>query len=186
MSDAGRVQRESALRAAVLAGDVQAWQALYAGACAALYAYALWRCGGRADAADDVVQETWLIAVRRIKQFAPDRAAFSDWLRGIAANIVRNLLRMRRRRAPPAVLNGDVAHPGCDSDMAERIAEALAALPDHYEFVLRAKYVDRLTVAEIATLQSESVKAIESLLGRARQAFRKEFGDLASAVRNAT
>ena len=36
-------------------------------------------------------------------------------------------------------------------EKAERVATALAELPDHYEAVLRAKYLDRLTVEAIAT-----------------------------------
>ena len=55
------------------------------------------------------------------------------------------------------------------------MAEALAALPDHYEAVLRAKYLDRQTVDEIAAGRGESAKAVESLLGRARQAFREAY-----------
>jgi RNA polymerase sigma-70 factor (ECF subfamily) len=60
--------------------------------------------------------------------------------------------------------------------MAERVAEALAGLPDRYEQVLRAKYLDRLTVDQIAAGWGETPKAIESLLTRARQAFREAYG----------
>jgi DNA-directed RNA polymerase specialized sigma24 family protein len=42
--------------------------------------------------------------------------------------------------------------------------------------VLRAKYVDQKSVAEIAREQGENSKAIESLLTRARCAFRDAFG----------
>jgi RNA polymerase sigma-70 factor (ECF subfamily) len=55
------------------------------------------------------------------------------------------------------------------------VAVALAALPDHYESVLRAKYLDRLTVEAIALQRGDSQKAIESLLSRARQAFREAY-----------
>jgi RNA polymerase sigma-70 factor (ECF subfamily) len=60
-------------------------------------------------------------------------------------------------------------------DRAERVARAFAALPDHYEAVLRAKYFDRMTVDEIAAARSETPKAVESLLSRARQAFREAY-----------
>ena len=58
-----RVQRERSLRRAVLTGDEQAWRTLYDEAFAGLHAYALWRCGGLRDLADEVTQETWLTAV---------------------------------------------------------------------------------------------------------------------------
>jgi RNA polymerase sigma-70 factor (ECF subfamily) len=55
------------------------------------------------------------------------------------------------------------------------VAHALAALPHHYEAVLRAKYLDGLSVQAIAESSGNSPKAVESLLSRARQAFREAF-----------
>jgi RNA polymerase sigma-70 factor (ECF subfamily) len=60
-------------------------------------------------------------------------------------------------------------------EKAERVAVALAALPEHYEALLRAKYLDQMTVAQIADMRGESGKAVESLLTRARQAFREAY-----------
>jgi len=175
MNDAGRVQRETVWRAAVLSGDANAWRAWHSETFAALYAYALWRCGGRNELADEVVQEAWLIAVRRIAEFQPARASFLTWLRAIVGNVIRNQLRQKRRRTPTVSLNGTHAISASSADRGERITETLASLPEHYETVLRAKYVDGCTVEEIARERSESPKAIESLLTRARQAFREAF-----------
>src|SRR5205807_9855131 len=86
------------LRRAVLAGDEQAWRAWYDEAFAGLSAYVRWRCGGLRDTADEIVQETWLTAVKRIRQFDPEHAAFHAWLRGIAANLLRNHFRKEDRR----------------------------------------------------------------------------------------
>jgi len=171
-----RVGRERGLRAAVLAGDEQAWQEWYGRSFDGLYAYVSWRCGGRREAAEDVVQETWLTAVRRIRAFEPQRGTFANWLRGIAANILRNRFRLRHA-ARHASLNGQEIETGRDSstERSERIAAALAALPEHYEAVLRSKYQDEQSVAEIADARGETPKAVESLLTRARQAFREVF-----------
>ncbi len=172
---AGGPEHEHGLHRAVLAGDERAWQAWYDTAFDGLYAYVLWRCAGLRDAADDVVQETWLTAVRRIRSFDPDRGPFAAWLRGIAANLLRN----RFRKARPPSVRLEIELPVTDDaarrDRAERVAEALARLPEHYEAVLRAKYVDRLSVNEIAAGRGESAKAVESLLTRAREAFRAEY-----------
>ena len=54
-----------------------------------LHAVATRMLGSSAEA-DDVVQETWLTAVRRIRAFDPERGPFAAWLRGIAANVLRN------------------------------------------------------------------------------------------------
>jgi DNA-directed RNA polymerase specialized sigma24 family protein len=63
--------RERGLQRAVLAGDEQAWKILYDEAFAGLYGYVLWRCGGLRDPTDEVVQETWLTAVRRFAVVRP-------------------------------------------------------------------------------------------------------------------
>jgi RNA polymerase sigma-70 factor (ECF subfamily) len=168
---------EGVLRQAVLAGDERAWQALYDGAFEPLHAYVAWRCGGRADWADDLVQETWMIAVRRLASFDPEKGPFAQWLRGIAANLLRNHFRLRRPATGqglpdrPAPFDADASHV----DQADRIGAVLAQLPALYEDILRSKYLDQRTVAEIASDSGQSVKAIESLLTRAREAFRAAF-----------
>ncbi len=172
---AGDRAMERGLWNAVRAGDEQAWRLWYEAACEPLYAYVLWRCAGLRDVADEIVQETWLTAVRRLGEFDPDRASFVTWLRGIAGNLARNHFRKEKHRATEPL--GDL--PARDDrerrEQAERIAQALAALPAHYEAVLRAKYLDQESVADIAAAQGESIKAIESLLTRARQALREMF-----------
>src|SRR5207245_11682884 len=132
--------------------------------------------------ADDVVEETWLTASRRMRAVDPDQGSFAEWLRGIAANLLRNQLRKKR---PVPSLNGQPAalaraqSSGSDDrrerDRAEQIALALSRLPERYEAALRAKYLDQQSVAQMAEAWSESPKAVESLLTRAREAFRQEY-----------
>src|SRR5262245_27098102 len=100
MPETDRVWHERALRGAVLAGDERAWQTWYDQSFADLYAYVSWRCGGLRDLADEMVQETWLVAVGRVRHFDAERASFAAWLRGIAANVIRNHLRGKRRARP--------------------------------------------------------------------------------------
>lgn len=168
-----RVERERELRRAVLSGEEFAWRTLYDEAFAALYAYALWRCGGMRDRADEVTQETWLTAVRRMRTFDPSAGSFASWLRGIAANVLRNHFRRDQRRMKP--LESEPLADTASREQAERIAETLATLPPHYEAVLRMKYLEGRSIAAIAEERSESPKAIESLLTRAREAFRQAY-----------
>jgi RNA polymerase sigma-70 factor, ECF subfamily len=176
----GDTWRERALRDAVLAGDAESWRQWFDAHFERLASYIHWRCGGLRDLTDDVLQETWLVAVRRLSSFDPARGAFFDWLCGIASNAARSAIRTRvRQKARVRSLVPGDDKPAADtaeaSEKAECVAAALAALPDHYEAVLRAKYLDRLTVDEIAIARGESPKAVESLLSRARQAFREEY-----------
>jgi RNA polymerase sigma-70 factor, ECF subfamily len=180
MQPGQRVQAEEALRAGVLAGDAAAWRTLYDGAYAELWTYVVWRSAGLRDLAEEVTQETWLVAVRRIGDFDPRRARFASWLRGIAAHVLANHLRSRRRHPEQSL--SDSAEPVQDDgdrrDEAELVVQALADLPERFEAVLRAKYLDLMSVEAIALEWNETPKAIESLLTRARQAFRVSFEKL--------
>ena len=176
------MQYDRLTRAAVLAGDEGAWRTWYDQTYDGLYQYVLWRCGGRHDWADEVVQETWMTAVRRIRRFDPARASFAAWLRGIATNVLRNHVRRhmtRKRHIQPLdgspVVDGSNGRPIEQEERSRRIMRTLATLPDQYEAVLRAKYVDRQTTAQIAEVGGETIKAVESRLGRARAAFRKTY-----------
>jgi RNA polymerase sigma-70 factor, ECF subfamily len=179
MDPLDRVQREELLRVAVLAGNENAWRTWYDETFDELYRYVRWRCGGRKDWADEIVQETWLTAVRRVRRFDPRKGTFLAWLRGIAANLLRNELR-KRRRSPKFQQSseGEIGKtdegesPWEDHRREEEVAAALDALSEREEAVLRAKYLDGMSVAEIAAANGDTPKAVESLLSRARQAFR--------------
>lgn len=177
--DRGReAWRERAIRDAVLGGDTAAWRTWYDEHSCRLAGYVNWRCGGISDLAEDVLQETWLVAIKRLKAFDPGQAPFAAWLRGIAANAVRNALRSRRRnRVHPLEATSEPAAPcrAVAREKAERVAEALAAINPLYEVVLRAKYLEKQTVDEMAAALGESSKTIESRLTRARQAFREVY-----------
>lgn len=175
---------EQALREAVLAGSQAAWRALYERHFAALYGYAFHRAGRDEHRTDEVVQETWLVAVRRIADFDPCRGAFEGWLKGIADHVLHN---QRRRWLRDRSTDGraPVERPGPGADTGaetrELLALALTALPASYQAVLQAKYQEQLTVREIADRLGHTSKAVESLLSRARAAFRQQWNKLNGA-----
>ncbi len=175
-------EEERILRDAVLTGDGRAWEVLYARHFDGLYAFIRRRTEGEVHWTEDVLQESLLIAVRRLGDFDPARGAFGAWLRGIALHVLRNQRRGRERRReretvedPPQKASGAAADPGRDIELAEEIAFALAALPPRYREVLQAKYEAELSVEEIAARCGETRKAVESLLSRARGAFREVY-----------
>lgn len=173
-----RVERERRLRKAVLRGDVEAWQTVYDDAFAEVFSYVEWRCAGLRDLAEDIVQETWLVAVKRLRSFDPEQGSFVGWLCGVAANLLRNHFRSRHG-ATNQTLPERASWHDVDAerrDQAERVARVLAELPERSEAVLRAKYLEQRSVEEIAVLWGTTPKAVESLLSRARQAFREAYG----------
>lgn len=179
MDATDRVWRERGLREAVLAGDEDAWRLWYEESFARLDAYAVWRCGGRRDHADELVQEVWLTAVKRLVSFDPTQGSFVGWLRGIAAQLARNYFRREQRRVFQPLSLREVEDGAIETarreEQSEQVARALTQLPDHYEAVLRAKYLDGLDVAAIAVARQTTAKAVESLLSRAREAFREAY-----------
>ena len=165
---------DAAIRAAVVAGDTAAWAAWLDGAYPRVERYVRWRCGGPGELADEVLQDTWLTAARTVLRFDPSRAGFAGWVCGVAANVLRNTLRGRRRRAKRET--SLEVEPACGAREAdEAVAVALASLPPHYEQALRAKYLDGASVVDVGADLGLSEAAAESLLARARQAFKAAY-----------
>jgi RNA polymerase sigma-70 factor (ECF subfamily) len=184
MDEAPDIADEGALRTAVLRGDAEAWRALYRRAFPSVWAFVAARTHPDAGASEEVAQETWMIAVRLVARFDPARAPFEAWVKGIAANVLRNRWRAgRRERAAlprePAALGDLAARPDLP-DAAEpggRATLALTSLPWAYQQVLRAKYEEGLPVVAIAERLGRSAKSVESMLTRAREALRRAVAD---------
>lgn len=172
--------QEQALREAVLAGSEAAWRALYESHFDPLYGFVWHRTQRNSHRTDEVVQETWLVAVRRIADFDPIQGTFEAWLKGIASNVLKNHRRRWQRDKRTQSLDG--AEPPSpttvDCETGELMALALTALPARYQVVLRAKYEERLSVSEIGRRQGTTPKAVESMLSRAREALRHAYENL--------
>ncbi len=181
MEPESRQWEERVLHAAVLSGDEAAWRVLYERHFDALFAHVFARVGSDPDRTQETVQECWMTAVRRIRSFDPGRGSFGHWLRGIADRVLLGQRRRwaRRRRLAGASLGvPEAVSTNASWEAAERVAWVFAALPEDYVAVLRAKYEEQLPVAEIAKTWGRSAKAVESLLSRARDAFRKNWSAL--------
>lgn len=93
---------------------------------------------------------------------------------------VRSAGSAAERELQPAAGYCPQAPPGPESaligrESALRVHAALDLLPPRYADALEWKYVDGLPVAEIAARLRLSPKAAESMLGRARAAFRRHY-----------
>lgn len=184
MTDRQAIER--GLREAVLAGDETAWKALYDSCCERLFAYVYFRTGRDRLRAEELFQDCWETAVRRIDRLDPELGSFEQWMRGIADWLVLNAQRKwwRRSRWRASYVPDWVDRAAEDSGalaVAEQTTLALMALPERYRKALQAKYEEQLPVAEIAARWRESPKAVESLLSRARAAFREAYLKLEAA-----
>ncbi len=131
--------------------------------------------------AADVAQETFVRVHRHRARWRPG-ARFSTWMFHIALNLARDRRRWWRLRRHESMdtacgLPADgTDSPVAAAERAERVAEvraAIAALPGHLRSVVILSEYERLSQAEIATIEGITVKAVETRLARAREKLRK-------------
>lgn len=157
-------------------GSEQAWRQLFDRHFDAVYRFSLVLTGGRHDLAEELTQQVFVTAARRIHRFDPGRAAFRAWLFGVAKNrhlAIRTGEQRRKRHEESSAKGRSETVTAGDPDF--RVHEALARLPSHYRIVLDEKYLRGLSMNEIAANNGASVEAIESLLRRARAGFAHEY-----------
>ncbi|MDX9975394.1 MAG: RNA polymerase sigma factor, partial [FCB group bacterium] len=123
---------EQGLRSAVLAGNELAWRTLYDRHFDPLFAYVYARTRDP-HRTEDLVQETWTTAVRRIASFDAARGPFGAWLRGIADRLLLNERRRWARRQRLQETNSEPASTTASvpTDASESVESALASLPEH-------------------------------------------------------
>jgi RNA polymerase sigma-70 factor, ECF subfamily len=167
-------------------GDAEAWRTLYG-----RYLPFVWRQAhallGDPHAAEDVTSEVMLALLRNIQNLESDVPKLGGWLRAVvrckAADHQRALIRSRAKLAVAATrLEADGSQtqlgPSAPLEVVEtksRVHLALDALPERQRIVLEWKYLDSLSVREMAERLGETEKAVESVLYRARRGFRHLF-----------
>ena len=152
--------------------DEEAFRELYARHSAPVCAL-LCRLVGRNGDAADLLQETWLRAVRHLTLFR-GQSAFRTWLTGIALNCYRDWRRRHARDGETADANGLHAAPR-DTDETAAIGQILGRLhPEHRE-VLVLHDIESFTHEEIAAALELEPGTSKSRLARARRAFRQRW-----------
>lgn len=165
--------------------DAVAWDEFYEKHVLEVYGFVFRLVRGDPQTAADLFQETWLDAISHIGQFDPKRGELRSWLFGIARRRVALHWRQRLARSgTAAAARAEIPVESLDGavvpdDVIEHLEQAavvqasLLALPPERRQVLLDKYVEQLSVAQIAAGTGKSPKAVESLLSRAREQFRK-------------
>lgn len=144
-----------------------------------VYGYLLHRCR-HAATAEDLTAETFMAAVTSI-----DRGAVGEvttaWLVGIARHkLVDHWRRLERAaRNLQAVADPPIEDDPWDAQLDGFLArDVLARLGAHHRAALTLRYVDDLSVPEVAGVLDRTVHATEALLVRARRAFRDLYEQL--------
>jgi RNA polymerase sigma-70 factor (ECF subfamily) len=158
--------------AIVRQGDERAFRELYRRHSPAIYQLVLRMLGGSTHDAEDVVQETWVRAVRQLGGFRWE-SALRTWLCAIALNLAREVLRKRARHAaeelPPELPVKPL--PMRDGERVD-LERAIARLPDGYRAVLVLHDLEGYTHEEISRHLQIAVGTSKSQLFDARRAMR--------------
>lgn len=82
---------------------------------------------GRRHDAEDIAQETFIVATRRLDTFDPAKGTFQAWLSGIANNLVKRGGRTAGREAPVGGFQADEVHPYAPvaADISEDVTEQI-------------------------------------------------------------
>lgn len=144
---------------------------------ATVFAFIVRRCGDR-TLAEDLTADVMLRAVRETTRTGT--VVTGPWLTTVARNRLVDHWRSAEREGRRLRLAFSDARSDEWSDddapvEAEAVNAAMRALPPSYQAVLSLRYLDDLSVAGVADVLGRSVHATESLLVRARRAFRDHY-----------
>ena len=150
---------------------------MYETALPVVYGFLLARVGGDRALAEDLTAETFTAAVAEFRIGRQDFVTTS-WLRTVAK---RRLIDHWRRQSVARAKLVAIGRPTTDPvpDLAERagVIQVLGALPKDQQIVLVLHHIEGYPVTEIAAIIDRTPKATESLLARAREAFRSNYAE---------
>ncbi len=160
-------------------GNPNGFQRLVDHYSARIYSH-LFRMVHNREEAEDLTQETFILAYRRIRQYDRSRP-FRNWLYAIATNVGRNAYRSQGRRIPSAredQLLDERAAVERDTELPERhelkdrLAAAVNGLPDPLPMLIQMYYQEGFTVREASEVLGMSESAAKVALHRARKTLR--------------
>lgn len=149
-------------------GDQQAWGHLVETHIDAVFAFCLKLASGDNHATEDITQETFMIAARRIHRFKPHQGELRAWLFGIARHRTQKWITAQARRYRRERLHSPPSENDHDHT---QVMEVLTNMDTQDRDLLQAKYLKDQTVKQIAHARQISEHAAESRLRRARDRF---------------
>ena len=192
---------ERALVERLRAGDEDAFEEFFEANFHGLYRFALRRLDQDSELAREVAQASFCKAFEKLDTYRGEAPIFS-WLCSICRFEISGHFKRAQREPPRLELTeeavevrgaleslpfelGDPESQLLRREVARRVHITVDHLPEQYGRVLEWRYADGLPVPEIAARLQISYKAAESLLSRARQAFRDGFSSLAGQLAQA-
>ena len=168
---------EGELLVRAAAGDARAARWLIDEVGPAVFGFVLARVGGNRVAADDIVQDAFMEALRSAGTFRGD-SSLTTWMCTLARRRVARHFEAERRATAASELETPGPAVEIERVVGERdaVIRALSRLPVIHRQVLVLKYLDDLPVAAIAQEIGRTTVQVQSLLQRARAGLRHELG----------
>ena len=168
-------------------GDPEAFQVLVEEHSRQIFHLAFRMTGNEADA-EDVVQETFLRAYRKMDEY-DSRARFSTWIHRIAANYAIDLLRRKQRwrstEIDPVEQTDPMAADGASpersafgGEIGRRIAQALAVLTPRERVAFTLRHYEGLSIAEIGSVLGTGDNSTKNHIFRAVRKLRRKLAPL--------
>jgi RNA polymerase sigma-70 factor (ECF subfamily) len=176
----------------MLAGEQEAFEEFFNIYFSGLYRFVMARVGRDATAAEEIVQGALCKAVGKLHIYRGEAALFT-WLCTFCRHEISKYLKQQNRQlfqpkfiqdtpeiqaALESLLSATEQRPdevALRTEVSRLVQMVLDGLPARYADVLEWKYIEDLSVKEIAQRLNLGFKAAESLLTRAREAFKDAF-----------
>ena len=176
----------------MLEGDERAFERFADDYIPALYRFVSRRLGGDRELAREIVQTTICKVMGKLGSFRGE-STLVTWLCACCRNEIAGHFRRKARPYREVDLElddmpaaGGPEHRVLQREKARLVHEALDTVPPRYGKALEWKYLEKVSVREIAERLGVGPKAAESLLTRARVAFRKQYELLVAGARAET
>ena len=138
----------------------------------------------RSGPAEELLQETFISGLQSLPGFK-GQSSLSSWLVAIARHEIADFYRKKKikevvfsrlpflKKLVSQALSPQVAYE--EKELKQKIGRTFGKLSEGYTQILRLKYCDGYSVAQLAQKLKITYKSAESRLFRARLAFQKEF-----------
>jgi RNA polymerase sigma-70 factor (ECF subfamily) len=172
-------EKQAALLKRAVRGDEQAFLALYQRHQSALYRYAL-RMTGSSWAAEELVQEVFLLLIREPHKYQPERGELGAFLFGVARNRVMKHLEKAPREMSLDVMNADGSPRNEPEDpltpmmitekreRIEQVREAVLGLPTEFREAVVLCELEEMSYEQAAHACGCPIGTIRSRLHRGR------------------
>lgn len=166
---------EQAILSACQAGRLDDFALLYDAYVHPIYRFVHYRTRDR-DLAEDIVSQTFLRALEKIKSFDPARGPFGAWLYRIARNLIVDHYRAHHAHAPlsddwDAAEEQDV--PDRAGPLPKELTDALAGLGEQQREILLLRLWNDLSYRDIARITGKSEGNCKVIFSRAIATLRK-------------